>query len=166
MEVLITNLITVYDYDRGIGGPTTQVAGTTHEHIRMEHIVEGIGKAQQCLSNAATHHCEVWYAHQLMIRERPLPGRSGTGILVHLRAQNPRGPVLIQLAASLVTTRERLTQGQVAHTPGPRSDVPHSMSEVPPMIDEKETMFATEIIALDPNLRIPKYLELSTQPTL
>jgi len=164
-EVLITNLITVYDYDRGIGGPAMQVAGTTHEHIRMEHIVEGIGKAQQCLSNAATHHCEVWYAHQLMTRETPLPGRSGTGILVHLRTLQRRGPVLIQLAVSLVNTRERLTQGQVAHTPGPRSTVQHSMTEVSSTMAEKETAFATELITLDPNMHIPTYLELPQQPT-
>lgn len=163
-DVLITNLITVYDYDQGIGRPTLQVAGTTHEHISMEQVVEGIGKATQCLSAGATHHCEVWYAHQLMRRATRLPGRSGTSVLVHLRAQQPRGPVMIQLAVSLMHTRERQTQGQVAHTPGPRIQSHYRDPEA--CLDaEGETTFATEIISLVPQMQLPQYIELSQPPS-
>ncbi|CAL1152296.1 unnamed protein product, partial [Cladocopium goreaui] len=163
-EVLVTNLTTVYDYDLGIGRPTLQVAGTTHEHIRMNHIVEGIGRAQQCLSSEPTQHCEVWYANQIMTGTTPIPGRSGTSILVHLRAQQPRGPVLIQLAVSLTNTRERLTQGQVAHTPGPRGQDENQSPSAHHLESGDEQTFATEIIALDGTMQLPSYLEVSQPP--
>ena len=128
-DVLITNLITVYKHEHGLQGPALQVAGTTHEHLKAEHIIDGIGHTELCYNADAIYQCEVWYAEHQLPRGTTWPGRSGTSIVVHLLPAAPTGPVLLQLSACIQTHgRERQTHGQVAHTHGPRhmSDIAQS----------------------------------------
>ena len=158
-DVLITNLITVYRHEQGLHGPGLQVAGTTHEHLRAEHIVDGIGHTDLCYSQQAAYHCEVWYAEHELRRGTVWPGRSGTSITVHLRPKDPEGPVLIQLSASIRQhPRERQTHGQVAHTHGPR-EVQADISST------QEHAYATELITRDSTLQLPTYIDMTERPT-
>ena len=120
-ESLVTNLVTLYLHDAAteLRGPSMQMAETTHEHVYMERIVEGMGYRMQCLQSPQTHHCEVWHGPYQLHRGRPWMGRSGMGILVHVRPIRPIGPILLQLSTTLINTQERQTHGQVAHTHGP-----------------------------------------------
>jgi len=147
-ETLVTNLMTVYLHDgpTSLRGPQQQVAGTTHEHIYMDHIVTGLGLADRCLHPTASHHCEVWYENNQLRPGQPWMGRSGMGILVHLRPNLPQGPVLLQLDMIVTRSRERQTHGQVAHTHGPREQLSIT-EEMPDSSDEAPR--ATTLIAGD-----------------
>ena len=158
-DVLVTNLVTVYLHD----GPSSwrglhrQIAGTTHEHIYMDHIVTGLGYAEQCLHPTSTHQCEVWYEQNQLRPGQPWMGRSGMGFLVHLRPRTPQGPILLQLDKIITKTRERQTHGQVAHTHGPRDRL------TPPNVSQQEDFNfpnATAIIAGDISAPLPNYVEI------
>jgi len=158
-ETLVTNLMTVYLHDgpTSLRGPQQQVAGTTHEHIYMDHIVTGLGLADRCLHPTASHHCEVWYENNQLRPGQPWMGRSGMGILVHLRPNLPQGPVLLQLDMIVTRSRERQTHGQVAHTHGPREQLSIT-EEMPDSSDEAPR--ATTLIAGDIQEPFPTCIEL------
>jgi len=160
-DVLITNLITVYKHEHGLQGPALQVAGTTHEHLKAEHIIDGIGHTELCYNADAIYQCEVWYAEHQLPRGTTWPGRSGTSIVVHLLPAAPTGPVLLQLSACIQTHgRERQTHGQVAHTHGPRH-----MFDMTQSSTLQAERYATEIINKDHTLQLPQYIELTTMPS-
>ena len=94
------------------------------ERITLQDVLEAIGYAAVCLSPESTRVCRAWFFDERFRPGHPLPGRSGYGISVHVhqRYHPPSdGMSLLQLYRSQVT-RERRTQGLVAHTPGPRDD--------------------------------------------
>jgi hypothetical protein len=160
---LVTNLITAYlhDHMNPEQGPTLQFAGTVHEHVYKEHIIEGIGYAQQCFQEEPTHHCEVWYENHELHKGRPWPGRSGMGLLVHLRPLHQTAPILLQLSITLTgskVTRERQTHGTVAHTHGPRDEPSTEQAHFP--------FNATEIISGDGIFALPQYIETDGTPTV
>ena len=169
-DELVTNLMTTYSHGeaRSLTGPIHQIAGTTHEHIYMEHIIEGLGYRQQCLSDEPTHHCEVWYHPHRMLPGRPWPGRSGMGLIIHLRPVTLQGPVLLQLSTTIVHTRERQTHGQVAQTHGPRDEAQVETELTPPTAPEHLLSFgynATELIDGDGHGLLPQFLEVRGELT-
>ena len=169
-DELVTNLMTTYSHGeaRSLTGPIHQIAGTTHEHIYMEHIIEGLGYRQQCLSDEPTHHCEVWYHPHRILPGRPWPGRSGMGLIIHLRPVTLQGPVLLQLSTTIVHTRERQTHGQVAQTHGPRDEAQVETELTPPTAPEHLLSFgynATELIDGDGHGLLPQFLEVRGELT-
>eukprot|EP00435_Cladocopium_sp_Y103_P063399 s121_g25.t1 len=159
---LITNLLTAFMHERGPVGPALQLAATMHEHVYMERIIEGLGYASHCLSESPTHHCEVWYGMHALTRGQPWPGRSGMGLVAHLRPVALHAPVLLQLSAMLNPSPQdqaRLTQGTVAHAPGPWQ--PFS---VPPFQgDPPAAQYAVEIIPA--SRQYPSFIELDVPPS-
>ena len=128
-ETMVTSLVSVIDTTlRSQHGRIQRMAVTTHEHIYLETLLDVVGYAQACLPENSPKVCRAWYHDERMLVQRPLPGRSGYGIIinVHLRTRPGRMATnLLQLSATLSSgptsnpDGERLTQGQVAHTPGP-----------------------------------------------
>ena len=160
-DVLITSLFTVFQHGEGLGGPALQLAGTTHEHLRHETIVDGFNRFAQCYTEPITQVCEVWYGNYEIKRGVPFAGRSAMGITVHFRDIRPQAPVLLQLSVSL-TKHERLTHGAVAHAHGPCTD---SQISVQRFANDKEKKYATELISKDQDLILPHFIELDTPPT-
>eukprot|EP00435_Cladocopium_sp_Y103_P020241 s592_g4.t3 len=164
-EQLVTNLLTVYSQEQGLHGHSLQVAVTTHEHIYMEHLVQGVGYEQHCFGSTPTHHCEVWYFQHQLLPGQPCPGRSGMGLNLHIRPITPIGPVLLQLSTSLLRTPARLTHGPVAHTHGPGDTALNIVKPgEPPMESEAPTSMATVLLG-HPSLRLPTFLEMQETPT-
>ena len=163
-ETLVTNLWTLYLHDTTMPsrGPSTQIAGTTHEHVYMERIIEGIGYQMQCFQSPPTHHCEVWYGSHQLHRGRPWMGRSGMGILIHIRPTRPLGPILLQLSTTLSQTQERQTHGQVAHTHGPCDTAGIGTAQLE---TNQEDIQAVEIIANGRQDLVPTFIEIKGKVT-
>eukprot|EP00435_Cladocopium_sp_Y103_P011666 s1008_g3.t1 len=83
------------------------------------------------------------------------------GILVHLRPIVPQGPVLLQLATTLLTGHGRQTRGPVAHTHGPCTPCEES---IPAAVQQVKASFATALIG-DPTLHLPEFIELQAPPS-
>ena len=128
-EALVTSLVSIIDRTlRGQNGRVQRMAITTPEHILLDTLLDVTGYAQACIPDNSPRVCRAWYFDERLRLHRPLPGRSGYGITlnIHLRTRpGPEATNLLQVSA--VTSSgpadaiegERLTQGQVAHTPGP-----------------------------------------------
>ena len=157
-DSLVTNLWTLYSHDTTMEmrGPSAQIAGTTHEHVYMERIIEGLGYQMQCFQTPPSHHCEVWYGQYQLHRGRPWMGRSGMGILAHIRPTRPLGPILLQLTTILSTTQGRQTHGQVAHTHGPCE---HDRLPPVPIMTHIEGIQAVEIIDGSGQGNLPNFIE-------
>lgn len=108
-EAWVTSLVTLFDFT----DPTQQVryfrrAVTTGEHIYLEHLVIGMDFAGTCILRPSQFQCNGWYGALLFVPGRPLPGRSGYGIVVQVRrtpryqpaicdAQQPANPRALRL---------------------------------------------------------------------
>ena len=84
---LVTSLITVYDGTVPADGPVARLALTTSEHIFLEHFIHSLGLTQRCLLAGADRLCNAWYGQYRLVLGRPLQGRDGYGILMHLSAR-------------------------------------------------------------------------------
>lgn len=129
IDVLVTSLVTVIDHTRDEGhGRLQRMAATTHEHLRLEDILEVVGYGGACIPQNAPMNCRAWIGDERLHFRRPAPGRSGdhVHINVHRRVAPPGdGLNLLQLQASTLSMAdERLTQVTVAQVPGP-SDHDH-----------------------------------------
>ena len=163
-DSLVTNLWTLYLHDTTSTsrGPNAEIAGTTHEHVRMEHIIAGLGYQMQCLQSPPTHHCEVWYGTHQLHRGSRWMGRSGMGILIHVTPMRPLGPILLQLSATISLTQERQTHGQVAHTHGPcDTEAKHPTT----ITGSQAHTHAVEIIDGGGQGNMPTFLEIEGEVT-
>ena len=128
-ESLVTSLVSIIDRTlRGQNGRIQRMAVTTPEHILLDTLLDVTGYAQACIPDNSPRVCRAWYFDERLRLHRPLPGRSGYGITINIHLRTRPGPEatnLLQLSAVTASVPvaafegERLTQGQVAHTPGP-----------------------------------------------
>ena len=85
-EDWVTSLVTLTD-QTGLGAQDQffRRAVTTTEHIYLEHLITTMGYADQCLLRPSQFLCRAWY-HDLPLRiGRPIPGRSGYSIVLHVQ---------------------------------------------------------------------------------
>ena len=154
-EVMVTSLVTLIDHTlRENHGRFQQMAVTTHEQIHLADLLEVVGYAQICLPPDSPRVCRAWYMDERFRDGRPLMGRSGYGININVQRRVYPGDAAAFLQRpprhqDEGFIRERQTQGQVAHTPGPR--LPLHSRQVPP-----------KQLALAELLPMP---ELMTEPT-
>eukprot|EP00435_Cladocopium_sp_Y103_P050288 s1539_g15.t1 len=160
---LVTSLLTAYLHDGSLNGPHLQTAITTHEHVRMEEIIHGIGFDRQCFGPGPTHVCEIWYEPYQLLPGQRWPGRNGMGLTAHLRPLSSQGPIMLQLATTVVTGHGRQIRGQVAHTHEPcTQDLSVSQDATTAMAEVQTT--AITLIG-DPLLQLPTYLEVKAPAT-
>ena len=119
---LVTNLLTVFEGHAEQQRVRLQNAVTTHEHLWVEHLAQGIGVYQQCFQEPRTAECQVWYGEYQLLPGRPFAASSGQAFsfCIYHRPARQEGTVLLQLNQITHKNRERQTRGQVAHTHGPR----------------------------------------------
>ena len=135
-EVMVTSLVTLIDHTlRENHGRFQQMAVTTHEQIYLADLLEVVGYAQICLPPDAPRVCRAWYMDERFRDGKPLMGRSGYGIHINVQRRVYPGDAAAFLQRPTRHQdegfiRERQTQGQVAHTPGPR--LPLHLRQVPP----------------------------------
>ena len=135
-EVMVTSLVTLIDHTlRENHGRFQQMAVTTHEQIYLADLLEVVGYAQICLPPDSPRVCRAWYMDERFRDGRPLMGRSGYGININVQRRVYPGDAAAFLQRpprhqDEGVIRERQTQGQVAHTPGPR--LPLHSCMVPP----------------------------------
>ena len=118
-EHLASSLVTIYDRDwHPEDGPYTRMAITTMAPIQFSHVVHQTGYNDICLHPVTPRLCAVWWGNIQITVQHPIPGRNGCGLV-------------FQVAHAAGQTRERLTDGQVAHTHRPRKPLqPLVLSEL------------------------------------
>ena len=151
---LVTTLLTVHDCERNRRRFRLQNAITTHEHIWIEHLAQGLGIHGPCFQSPFTHVCEVWYGQYQLRNDHPFQARSGQSLALDVRPRTARnrGPVLLQLQSHIVASPERQTRGQVAHTHGPGSNIEHDSHE--------HDTTAVKLLDLAGNSDLPSYVEV------
>ena len=108
----VTSLVSIFD--RGMYGPEPRRAAiTTHEHIRIEHLLPACNYDPVCLNPQNQVHCQAWYDRLPLQPGFRLPGRSGYGIVVHVQRRpvpvyvpptsppNVEGQVLLQTSITV-----------------------------------------------------------------
>lgn len=114
-DTLVTSLVTASD--PAIYGPEPRRAAiTTHEHIRVEHLLPPCNYDPNCLYPGSQVQCQVWYDRINLLPGMPIPGRSGYSILIlvnrlpipimHMTAQSNFHDENVQLQLS-AKSRER-----------------------------------------------------------
>ena len=130
----VTSVVTVQDEFAHGPGSLSQWAITTHEHILLDNLLLVLGRLGQCTGARPQLRCQAWYNTEILRLGRPIPGRSGYGIIIQLspitqqpHAAEAEGPVLLQLSAMLspaadpIGACERLTTDAVAHGQWPQA---------------------------------------------
>ena len=123
-EQLVTSLLTVYEGTRTTQNPRLQNAITTHEHIWVQHLAQGLNVHRQCFGPNPEYTCRVWYGEHQFRTDRPWAARSGYALDFELlkkddMTERTDSTVLLQLHHLVTSNSERLTHGLVAHTHGP-----------------------------------------------
>ena len=121
---LVTSLLTFYEGTRGAHHFQFQNAITTHEHIWIQHLAQGLNVHRQCFGPNPTSNCQVWYGEHIFQVDRPWPARSGYALDFELLqrvepADRSDATVLLQLQHLITPNSKRLTHGKVAQTHGP-----------------------------------------------
>ena len=116
----ITNLATIIDETQAQQQPVGQIAITTHEHVRAENILTATSLERVCLQPPAPLRCQIWFQGFQLPMGILFPGRSGTGIEIHLWPAIPaiphtEGHSLLQIQSSRRREEERQTGSAVAH---------------------------------------------------
>ena len=89
-EAWVTTLVTLFDFTYpAFQGRYFRRAVTTGEHIYLEHLVMGMDFAGTCILRPSQFQCAGWYGAMPLLLGRPLPGRSGYGIVVRV-TRTPR----------------------------------------------------------------------------
>eukprot|EP00435_Cladocopium_sp_Y103_P062706 s156_g24.t1 len=65
-----------------------QMRVTTHEWILADNLLPATGLDRQCTGPVKAFTCDVWYDAQPLVLGRPIPGRSGFGIVVQLQSSS------------------------------------------------------------------------------
>ena len=150
-EVMVTSLVTLIDNTlRENRGRLQQMAVTTHEQIYLADILEVVGYVGICLPPDSPRVCRAWYFDERFRDARPLMGRSGYGIQINVHRRVYPGDAATFLQKPKRNqdegiVRERQTQGQVAHTPGPRFPL-HNLKNPPRQLVLEELLPMTESI--------------------
>ena len=112
-EAWVTTLVTLFDFTNpAFPGRYFRRAVTTGEHIYLEHLVIGMDFAGTCVLRPSQFRCAGWYGALPFAPGRPLPGRSGYGIVVRVdrtpryqpslvEQQNPKRLPMLRLARLL-----------------------------------------------------------------
>ena len=151
---LVTNLLTVYDDSAALPHFRLRNAITTHEHLRIEHLAQGIGMYQQCFHEPRVNECQAWCGPHQLFPGRPFAARSGYAIQMQIRQRHRQqeGMMLLQLDKLISNNRERQTRGQVAHTHGPREQEED---------DEVAEVSFTRILDLQHSGQLPSIIEVA-----
>ena len=112
--VWVTSVVTLIESrGRGRRPAMRQLAITTHEHILINNLMRVYGLHDHCLGPRAQLQCEGWYGTVPLHSGRPIPGRSGYGIILRTQPipqprptattvnHTMRSPILLQLASLL-----------------------------------------------------------------
>ena len=109
----VTSLVSVLDADRG-GLLLHQSAVTTHENILLDNFLTVAGRHAHCLGFRPSHRCQARFLELPLLPGRPIMGRTGYGIVIHLEAISssrpsdservPLGRILLQLSSLLHQT--------------------------------------------------------------
>ena len=103
-EDWVTSLVTLFDaIDHAEPVPFFRRAVTTIEHIYLEHLIVTMGYADSCLLRPSQFLCRGWYHDQALLPGRPIPGRSGYSIVVHVQ----RTPVFAGATALMSNPNEQ-----------------------------------------------------------
>lgn len=152
-EDWVTSLVSVFD--RGIYGPEPRRAAiTTHEHIRIEHLLAACNYDPVCLNYQSQVQCQAWYDQMQLLPGNLLPGRSGYGIMVHVQrlpvpvytppaVPEHEGQVLLQIKA-MTKSKTILCLDECIS-----DDLP-SLVPVTLIDDNRETDFPTQLFLPDP----------------
>ena len=96
---LCTSLVTVLEM-RQVQTVRQQVALTTWDHIRLDHLLHATALTHICFLAHSTHECRGWYGDQQLILGRPIQGRDGYGIVIHMHPRLPPDSTsMLQLGA-------------------------------------------------------------------
>lgn len=83
-DTWVTSIATLFD-ERAIQSIVYQMAVTTHEHIRLEHLVRAFGIEEICFGRTPIFSCLAWYRDLSLRPNAPIPGCSGMSIEMLLR---------------------------------------------------------------------------------
>ena len=174
IENLVTNLVTVIDRTRNANhGRVQRMAATTREHLSLEEVLEVVGYDGACLPNDAPMNCRAWIGDERLRLRRPVPGRSGHSLRIHVHHRTrPAGDGLNLLQLTKISSAdERLTQRPVAHISGPSdrlSDI--SCGGHFPWEAEREDEIATAAVHLirghDDLVHLPSFVEVTSPATI
>ena len=99
-----------------------QLAVTTHEHILLDNLLRASGVYEQCAVTPITWFCSAWWHSYHFHLQEPLAGRSGYGIIGHMRttvsffaSQQVSPDTSTFLQTFTKKGEERLTDDLVAH---------------------------------------------------
>ena len=174
VDNLVTNLVTVIDHTRvAEHGRIQRMAATTGEHLLLEDVLEIVGYGGACIPHNAPMDCRAWIGDMRLRPRRPIPGRSGHSIHLNVhRRTRPAGDGfnLLQLSRPALTD-ERLTQGSVAHVPGPSDLWPDGFNVFQPTWEEeRHDEIATVAVQLlrghDDIGPLPSFVEIAAPATV
>ena len=163
----ITNLATIIDEAQVPRQSVGQIAITTHEHVRAESILTAASLERVCLQPPAPLRCQVWFQGFHLPLGILFPGRSGTGIEIHLWPTVPaiphtEGHSLLQTQSSRRREEERLTGSAVAHACRP-SPVKLQLSDL--LEDDEATnahdhTWGVKLKSGHEDIVVPEYIEI------
>eukprot|EP00435_Cladocopium_sp_Y103_P022853 s1557_g5.t1 len=155
-DIWVTSLVSVFENNAAGPSYTLNMAVTTHEHVLVEHLLTVVGLAGKCLLPTATHDYDSWYLDQRLLRGRPLPLRSGSGIIIQTR------PKVHAASTGMSSTGQTLIQIHQHRQQIHLSD----------LIEDDETSqiaqlptYVAILRAGTDDFQVPTYLELSVPPT-
>ena len=164
----ITNLATIIEETQAQQQPVGQIAITTHEHVRAENILTATSLERVCLQPPAPLRCQVWLQGFQLPMGILFPGRSGTGIEIHLWPAIPEiphteGHSLLQIQSSRRREEERQTGSAVAHACRP-SPVKLQLSDL--LEDDEATnaqdhSWGVKLQSGHEDIVVPEYIEVS-----
>ena len=155
-DTLVTSLVTASD--PAIYGPEPRRAAiTTHEHIRVEHILRPCNYDPVCLQPGSQVQCQVWYDRINLLPGMPIPGRSGYSIVV-LVHRLPI-PILHMPTQTVIHAHDENVHLQLsAHTRGPLTST-HDLDFV--SVEVTETLVPISLIDGADALDLPQQIFLT-----
>ena len=170
----VTSLVTLIDQTLPASrGRLRRMAITTHEHIRLEMLIDVLGYTHICVPTDSPQVCRAWYMDERLRFGRPLQGRDGYGITIHTqwrsRIQHDEA-VQLQISTNHLSAggRERLTHGTVAQAHGPRTTlildhlIEHHDAPEEDLNPAMTLDVAVRLRSGCPSLLIPPYVEATS----
>ncbi|CAL1139932.1 unnamed protein product [Cladocopium goreaui] len=100
LDGVSSSLLTVFDTERDLSGPTMQFALTTRDTLALDDIINDLGLSARCLSPNAPSICGAWIGTQLLVLGRPLPLGDGSGILFQVSRRPTNQDIQAHLAGT------------------------------------------------------------------
>ena len=163
----ITNLATIIDATQAQQQPVGQIAITTHEHVRAENILTATSLERVCLQQPAALRCQIWFQGFQLPLGILFPGRSGTGIEIHLWPVTPETPQteghsLLQIQIRRRREEERQTGSAVAHAcrPPPVKLQRSALIEDDETTNTQDHTWGVKLKSGHQDIVVPEYIEV------